>query len=110
MIVLQHLLQGAGANLPVDQHGDAIADRKQSVEIMGNHEHGKVEAALQVPDQNVEVCGRDRIEPGGGLVEKDNIRIESEGPRETGALAHPPGQLRRVLLSSPLGKSDDADL
>ena len=58
----------------------------------------------------IEFAGRYRIEPGGGLVEKDDFRIEREGAREAGALAHSPRQLRGVLLSGPFGKSDDADL
>src|ERR1700736_1456438 len=103
MVVSQHLLQSADPNFVVDQYGNAIADRKQSVEIMGHHEYREAEAAPQVPDQDVEVGSCYRIEPGGGLVEKDDLRIESEGAREAGALAHPPGQLGRVLLASPFG-------
>ena len=90
MIVLQQLLQGPDAKLLVDQHGDAIADRKQAVEIVGDHEYGEAQAAPQIPDQDIEFTGRYRIEPGGGLVEKDDFWIEREGARQAGALAHSP--------------------
>ena len=90
MIVLQQLLQGPDAKLLVDQHGDAIADRKQTVEIVRDHEYGKAQAAPQIPDQDVEFAGRYRIEPGGGLVEKDDFRVERKGARKPGPLAHSP--------------------
>src|SRR5215831_15869659 len=88
MIVLHHLLQGADANLLVDQHRHAIADRKQSVEIMRHHEHREAQARPQVPNQYIEVTGRYRVESRGGLVEKDDFRIEREGTCKARALAH----------------------
>ncbi len=93
MIVLQHLIECADADLLVDQHRHAIADREQAVEIMRHHQYGKPEAAPQITDQLVEFPGSDRIEPGCWLVEKDNFRIERECARKAGALAHSARQL-----------------
>ena len=76
MIVSQQLLQGADADLSVDQHGYPVADREQRVEIMSDHEYGETEAAPQIANQGVEIAGRDRVEPGRGLIEKDDLRIE----------------------------------
>src|ERR1700739_146272 len=73
MIVLQDLLQRPDAKLLVDQDGDAVADRKEGVEIVSDHEHGEAEATPQVANQDVEIPGGDRIEAGGGLVEKEDF-------------------------------------
>src|SRR6266478_5804800 len=78
MIVLQHLFQKADADLLIDQNRNAIADRKQRVEVMGNHEYRQAQTASQVANQGVEIAGGDGIEPGCGFVEKDDFRVEGE--------------------------------
>src|ERR1700730_11507074 len=110
MFVLQHLFQRADADLLIYQNRNAIADCKQRVEIMGYHEYRQAQTAPQVANQGVEIAGGDGIEPGRGLVEKDDFRVEGERPRKTGALAHPTGQLGRVFFPGPLGEPDNADL
>src|SRR6266446_7862066 len=110
MVVLQHLFQRADADLLIDQNRNAIADRKQRVEVMGYHEYREAQTAPQVANQGIEIAGCDGIEPGRGLVEKDDFRVEREGSRKAGALAHPTGQLGRIFFSCPLGEPDDADL
>ncbi len=109
MIVLQHLIECADAKLLVDQHRHAIADREQAVEVMRHHEYGKPEAASQITDQLVEIPSGDRIEPGGGLVEKDDFRIERQSAGKSGALAHSARQLRGKLAPGILGQADHAD-
>ena len=76
---------------------------------MGYHEYREAQTAPQVANQSVEIAGRDGIQPGRGLVEEDDFRVEGEGPRKAGALAHPTGQLGRIFFSCPLGEPDDAD-
>src|SRR5215472_13518457 len=88
MLVLQHLLERTDPNLLVDQNGHPIADRKQGVEIVRHHEYRQAEATPQVANQDVEIPSGDRVEAGGGLVEKNDFRIESKGAREARALAH----------------------
>ena len=53
-------------------------------------------ASLQLADQLVEIGGADRIEPGGRLIEEDDLGIERQR-RARPALAHAAGQLGRVL-------------
>jgi hypothetical protein len=50
MIVPKQLIEGANANLLVDQDRDPIANREESIEIMGHHEDGQAEARLQISD------------------------------------------------------------
>src|SRR5690349_13845948 len=72
----------------VDEGRDPVADRVETVEIVRHHEDGEAEAALQVAHQGVELAGADRVEAGGRLVEEEELGIERQGARETGALAH----------------------
>src|ERR1700730_15452935 len=102
MFVLQHLFQRADSDLLPYQNRNAIEDYKQRVEIIGYDKYRQAQTAPQIANQGVEIAGSDGIEPGRGLVEKDDLRIEREGPRKAGALAHPTGELRRIFFSCPL--------
>src|SRR5580765_8556516 len=88
MIVFEVLRQGAYPYLVVDEYRDAVADREQSIEIVRYQEDGEAEARLQIEDQLIESSGGDRIEAGGRLVEEQNLGVERQRARETGALAH----------------------
>ena len=110
ILVFQMLRQGTDSYFPVDQHGDAVADREQRVQIVRDEEHGQPEAGLQIADQPVELGSGDRIEAGGRLVEKQDLGIERQRPREPGPLAHSARQLRRELLGGPFGQADQRDL
>ena len=60
VIVLKHLFQRSDADLLIDQNRNAIADRKQRVEVMGYHEHRQAQTAPQVANQDVEIAGGHR--------------------------------------------------
>ena len=94
------LRQRTGYRLLVDQHHDAIGNPVEAVEIVGDHHHGEAERLLQRADQLVEGGGTDRIEPGGRLVEKEDLGIERQRPGEPGALAHAARELGRELVGS----------
>src|SRR5437660_7911271 len=79
MIVLQHLVQRAHAQLLVDKNRNPVAYGKQCVEVVGHHEYREAQTAPQIANQRVKIAGCDWIEPGGRLVEKDDIRIERKG-------------------------------
>lgn len=55
------------------QHGNAVADRVQRVEVMGDQEHGQAEAVAQGQDQLVEGRRTDRVESGGRFIEKQDL-------------------------------------
>src|SRR6476620_3973210 len=70
------------SHLAVGESGDPITDGVQAVKVMGNHEDSQTEGLLQRGYQHVEFARGDRIETGGGLVEKDDLWIEGERPRK----------------------------
>jgi hypothetical protein len=86
-------------NLAVGQRGDAIADRVETGEIMGDHEHGQTERLLQRLDQRIEIAGRDRVQPRGRLVEEYDRRVQRECARQRHPLGHAARQFRRKLVS-----------
>src|SRR5579862_5154206 len=104
MVVREMLRQSADADLLVDQHRDAVADREQRIEVVRHQKHGEIEAGLQIADQLVEIGGGDRIKPGGRLVEKQDLRIERKGARQPGALAHAARELRGNLSAAASGR------
>ena len=48
-------------------------------------------------EQPVDFVGGDRIEPGAGLVDEQNLRIERQRSRESSALAHAARELAGIL-------------
>jgi hypothetical protein len=67
---------------------------------VGDDDRREAELALEVADQVVDLCGDDGIEPGRRFVVEQHARLEHERARQSGALAHAAGELRR---HEPLG-------
>src|SRR5574337_3072 len=99
-----------GDDLAMAQHRDAVADGEQAVEVVGDHEDGEAKRLLQRGDEVVEIASRDRIEPGGRLVQKDDVGIERDGARERGALGHAARQLGWKLVGGVLRQADEVEL
>ena len=59
---------------------------------MRDDNDGDSEAIVELPDQRVDAACGDRIEIGSRFVEKKNLRVERERPRESGALHHAAGK------------------
>ena len=87
-----------GDDLLMPEHRDPVADRKQAVEIVRDHEDGQAQGLLQRADEIVEIAGRNGIESRGRFVEKDDLRVERERPRQRNALGHAAGQLGGQLV------------
>ena len=78
-------------DLLVGKHRNPVANGKNGVEIMGHHIDSQAKRLLQFSYQLVE-CGRaDRVQPGGRLIEKNDLRNERQGACESGALANAAG-------------------
>ena len=77
---------------------------------MSRHDYGQAETGFQIADQPVERGRRDRVETRSRLVEEQDFRIQRQGARQPGSLAHAARELRRKLLPGILGKAHDADL
>ena len=89
-------------------HGDSVAHPGDDAEVVGDQQHGDVEALLKVGEQ-VEDLRLDRhVEGGRRLVGDEQLRLACQGHGDEDALAHPAGHLERVLLDA-LGRVGDAD-
>ncbi|KAG0772535.1 hypothetical protein G6F21_014459 [Rhizopus arrhizus] len=93
-----------GHHLAVGQHGNAVADGVQRVQVVGDQEHGQPQRFLQGPDQAVERGRADRVEAGGGFVQEQQRWIQRQRAGQAGALAHAAGQLRRQLVIASAGR------
>jgi hypothetical protein len=111
MLGREHGLDRAGGDhAALRQHGDAIADRVQAVEVMGDHEHAQSQRALQRADQFVELGGADRIEAGRRFVEENDVGIERERARQRHALDHAAGKLGRIFAAHVGAQADHFQL
>src|SRR5687767_13158321 len=108
MLVLEQLVDGTYFALLIDQYGDPVGDRYQRIEVVRHHEHGEAEALLEIADQHVEIGGADGVEPGRGLVEKQDVGVERQRAREAGALPHAARELRRVFGAGIGWQADEA--
>ena len=73
------------------ENRDAVANRVQTVEIVGDHENAQAQRTLQRPDQFVELSGADRIESGRRFIEENNAGIERQRARQSHPLDHATG-------------------
>ncbi len=111
MVGMRHLLHRSRRDhLLVGDHRHPITDRVHGVQVVGDHEHRQVQAVRELPDQFVEGAGADRVQPGGRLVQEQQLRVQRQGPRQAGALDHPAGQLRRLQRAGARGKPREGDL
>ncbi len=69
---------------------DAVAGAKDAVKVMSDHDYGKLQLLLQVQQQLIERGRADRIKTRGGLIEKQEFRIERQSARQGCALDHAP--------------------
>src|SRR6266498_4069064 len=91
LVRLHELIQRTDGDFLVGQYGDAATDGEQRRQVMSDDDDGNAQALVQTPDQRIDAAGRERIEIGGRLVEKQNARVERERPRECGTLDHAAG-------------------
>src|SRR5262245_41701236 len=63
-----------------------IADAEDARQLVRHDHEGAAQAVAQLADELVEPARRDRVEAGGWLVEKQDLRVERQGARQPGAL------------------------
>eukprot|EP00659_Diplonema_papillatum_P005423 gene5423-8274_t len=74
------------------QHRYAVGDGVQRVEVVGDQEHAQAQRIAQGQDQLIEGGGADRVEAGGGFVEKQDVRVQRQGTGQGRALDHAAGE------------------
>ncbi len=88
------------------QHADALAHLRDHGQVVADEQHARPEPGPQPGDQ-VEHLGLDRrVQPGGGLVQDQQLRLGRERHRDHDALLHPSRQLVRVPLHHAIGVGD----
>ncbi len=92
------------------QHGDAVGDPHQAVDVVGDHHDREPQRIAERRDQLVERRGADRIEPGGRFIEQHDVGIEGQRAGEAGALAHASGELRGQLVGGIRRQADEPEL
>ena len=87
--------------LSVVDDRDAVAQAIGFVHVVGGNQHGEIAGVLEVVEHLPHGNAGDRIEPGGGLVEKEDARIVNQAARDLKAAPHSAGE-RLGLRIAPL--------
>src|SRR6266849_4538871 len=75
-----------------------VADREDARQLVGHDDDGRTQALPQLEDQVVEPSRAHRVEPRGGLVEEEDVRVERDRPRQPGPLLHAAADLRGIVV------------
>jgi len=74
------------------QHRHTVGDGVQRVEVVGDQEHAQPQRIAQGQDQLVELRRANRVEAGGGFVEKQDVRVQRQGSGQSRTLDHAAGE------------------
>jgi hypothetical protein len=89
--------------LAVIDNGDAVAELVSLFHVVSGDEDGEVARAAQIVEHLPDGDARDRIEAGGGLVEKEDAGIVHQAAGDFNAAAHSAGE-RLDLRAAPFDK------
>ena len=88
---------------PGVEHADALAEARHQAQVVGDQQDGGVNAAAQLLDQ-VEDLGLDGgVEPGGGLVEDQQMGVHGQRHGDDHALLLAARELERVAAHGGVG-------
>jgi len=68
---------------------------------MGDNHHGRPKAVPELQNQVIQPPGTHWIQPGRGLVKKQDVRVQGHGPGQTGPFLHAAADLRGVKIFKP---------
>src|SRR5215469_15514284 len=74
------------------QEDDIVSDFENRLDVVTDDDRTAVMPLLNFLDQLAEERGPNWIEARIGLITQQDVRLENQGPRETGALAHSTGE------------------
>src|SRR5687767_13590024 len=95
---------------PIIDHRGVVADHPQRLHVVGDGKGGGAQVVHALLDQLVDDLAHDRIEAGGRLVEKDDLRLGRDGTGQGHALLHAAGQFSRIELRDIRAKADGSEL
>ncbi len=106
-----HLVQSSFRDhLALAEHGEAVHDSPDGVEVVGDHDHRQPQHVAQLENQLVEGLGADGVQARGGLVQEQQARIHGQCPGQGGAFHHATAEFRRIEFRRVLRQSHHADL
>ena len=78
-------------------HGDLVGEAGDDAEVVADEDHGHVPLVLECAQQSEDLRLDGDVEGGGRLVGDQQVGLARDGHGDGDALAHPAGQLVRVL-------------
>ena len=91
VVKLFDLLQGVvDDHVLVRQHRHPVADGVDGIEIVRDQKDGESQRGPQGQDELVKRCRANRVQAGGGLVQKQHVGVQRQGPGQRCALDHAP--------------------
>src|SRR5437764_2708946 len=103
--LLQFLLGTLVDDLATVKENDVVADVYVGFDVVTDHYAGRLICLMDILDQVAEQRGAHRVQAGVRLIEEQDLGLEHEGARETGALSHPTRELVGHLLDR-FGQAD----
>src|SRR5690606_33599666 len=104
------LIAGPGFHhTPVLDHGHRVGDLVHRTQVVADEQDRGAVLVLEALEQLQDVGLHTDVERGGGRVGDDERRVQRDGHRDHDALAHPAGELGRVVVVGARGVGD-ADL
>src|SRR5215210_9316150 len=88
------------------QQDDGVCDALDLGEIVADQYGGKVQTSIQFPDKFLDHAPRGVVQGAGGLVHKQNLRLERESPGDRDSLLLADGE---ALWVPTLDRSAEAD-
>jgi len=88
------------------EDADAIAHLRDDGEVVADEEDCRLELRLELRDEVEHLRLHRRVEPGGRLVEDQELRILRERHGDHDALLHPAGELMRIARQHARGVGD----
>src|SRR5512138_258657 len=86
-----------------------VADGEDARQLVSDDHDRAAETLPELEDQVVEAPGADRVEPGGRLVQEEDIRVEGHRPRQSCPFLHPAAELGGIEVLEA-GQPDERQL
>ena len=89
--------RAVGVDFAVVQQHHAVADAAHAARVVRDDDRCAFQLVAHLDDELIDTVGDDRVQSGGWLVVKDDLRLVNNGPGQPDALFHAAGQLGRFL-------------
>src|SRR5690625_225610 len=98
-----------GQHPALADHGNAVTDGIKRIKIMGDQKNRQPQRIRKGSQKIIKRSRAYRVEPGGGLVKKQQLRIKRQRAAQPGPLAHAARQFGRILVSGIIRQTGHSD-